>query len=187
MAILDVDQLRLFVTTSLDDAALQILLNATEAEIVAYAGATGAITEQIDGRYGHLILSRPAYTVTSITETVGTTVTKLAADDYRIRADGYYLERLNTGTNRRSRWHGLVTVTYTGSSQDDVRKLVQVDLIRLDISSDSNLRSQTIGDFSETFANDRPASVQRDEILERLNPEPAMRVVDGPLRSWAAW
>lgn len=182
VAILTVDQLRLHITTALSDAALQRLLDAAEQAIVNYAGSPGDVTELIDGGNRRIALTRQAVTITSITETPysGPPVT-LAADDYRIRAEGYVLERLHTGTNPRSWFHGLVTVIYAASSQDALRELVQIELVKLDVFLDPALRSHSIGDFSETFSADKSPDQLRDEILARLTPEPGgIRVVGTP-------
>src|SRR4051812_3591782 len=102
MTLLTVDQFREHVETSLVDDAIQRLLDDAEAEIIRYAGALGSRTELVDGGSGRLVLTRPVGSITSVTETFGTTDTILAADDYRQR-NVYVLERLYTGTNGRFR------------------------------------------------------------------------------------
>jgi len=181
MAILTVEEFRAFVTTTLSDAAIQILLDAAEELIVGFAGDDATATELIDGGHRRLALQRRASSITSITETPwnSTVVTTLAASDYRLRAEGYVIERLSTGTNPRSYWSGLVTVTFDPDGTDALRKAVQLDLVKLDINLDTNLRSHTIGDFSETFANDSSPDSLRADILARLSGDPFMMVVGG--------
>jgi|SRR6185436_12165917 hypothetical protein len=186
MTILSTDEFRDFVQTDLDDAALQVLLDAAESAIVAYAGPPGVASELVDGGVGRLPLSRQASAVTTVTETRGTTTTTLATDDYRIRADGYVLERLRTGTNPRSTWNGLVELTYVPIDDTAIRKAVQVELVQIDLASSGsaggNLKSQSIGDYSESFGaiDNRTPSQQRADALARLNPEPMPAIVGYP-------
>src|SRR4051812_32318304 len=98
MTLLTVDEFRLFVPTSLGDDELQILLDAAEAEITAFAGPVGAVTDLVDGGYGTVVTSRPVESITSISELVGTTTTALSTNDWRLRGT-YVLERLTTGTH----------------------------------------------------------------------------------------
>lgn len=190
MAILTVGEFREFVETDLDDASLQVLLDAAEEAILAYAGAPDEVTQLVDGGVARLPLARRASAITSVTETRGTMTTTLAADDYRLRAEGYVLERLRTGTNPRSLWYGLVTLTYAPAADAETRKAVQIDLVKIDLATQAgggSLRSQTIGDFSESFASDnRDPAQQRGAALARLNPEPMMAVV-GYRHPWGNW
>jgi len=185
--ILTVDEFRAFVHSDLGDDELQLLLNAAEEAIVAYAGSPSSVTELIDGGPNRIALRRPASAITSISETRSTTVTTLAGNDYRIRADGYVLERLNTGTNPRLYWWGLVTVTYTPVADADTRKSVQIELVKLDLAQDAALKSQTIGSFSETFDTDTNQDEQRSAILARLTPEGSIRVVGAPSHGIYGW
>ena len=59
--ILTTDEFRAFVETDLDDASLQILLDAAESAIVAYAGPPGSATRRVDGGVGRMPLARPAH------------------------------------------------------------------------------------------------------------------------------
>jgi hypothetical protein len=176
--ILTVDELREHVSSELGDDALQRLLDDAEAAILAYAGAAGDVTELIDGGFARLALSRPAVSITSITERQGTTDTTLATDDYRIRAQGYVLERLTGGTNSRSTWRDLVTVVYEAADDTAIRQIVQVELVKLAITFDPYLASKTIGAWTETYATaDKSIEEWRGEILARLSFEPGLMVV----------
>lgn len=183
MSILTVAQLREHIQSALTDDALQRLLDDSEAEIVRYAGGSGGITELIDGGYQRLPLTRAAGAISSITETVGSTVYTLDNTDYRLRADGYVLERLSINANHPSfYWRGLVTVSYTAVDIDSIRTLVQLDLIRLQLDFNAGLVSQKIGDWSQTYQQGQTQENLRDEILSRLTPEASMRVVGLPSR-----
>ncbi len=183
---LSVDQLREHIQSTLGDDALQRLLDDSAAEIERYAGESGDVTELIDGGYPRLSLARAAGTITSITETVGSTVYNLGSSDYRIRAWGYDLERLVTGaTHPSSVWRRLVTVRYTPVDADAIRTLVQLDLIRLQLDFNAGLVSQKIGDWSQTFQQGQTQETLRDEILSRLSPESNIRVVG--ISNWSGW
>jgi hypothetical protein len=186
MTILTVAELRTFIKTPLVDSALQSLLDATEEDIVKFAGPPGDVTELIDGGYRRLTLNRPASSITSIKETIGLTLTSqitLAPDDYRIRAYGYVLERLGTGTNPRWYWGRLVEVTYAYAGDTAVREMVQVDLVKLELAFSAGVAAETIGSWSISYRSSTAEGSQEDmrnEILSRLNPEPEMRIVGSP-------
>lgn len=184
MTILTVDEFRDFVETDLVDSALQVLLDSAEEAILAYAGPPLEVTQLVDGGVARLAMTRPVASVSSITELYGGTTTTLAADDYRIRADGLVIERLRTGTNPHGYWHGFVTLTYVPLADTATRQAVQVELVKIDLATQAGsgtLRSQTIGDFSESFGTDnRDPQQQRSAALARLNPEPMMAVVGYP-------
>lgn len=182
MAILTVDELREFVTSELSDDALQILLDATEEEIVRRAGPPGPRTEtfELSGRL--IALSRPAESITSVTQLVGSTSTTLAVDDYFARPDGYVLERVRTGTNPYSQWRGRTTVVYTPVDDTATREAVQVALIQATIDDHPGLEWERIGEWEQRFgtsSKDWNSSTEREAILRRLDPEPGMLVVPG--------
>jgi hypothetical protein len=186
VTILTVDQLRGFINTPLADASLQILLDQTEEDIVKFAGAPGNVTELIDGGYRRLTLHRPAVSISSIKETIGITLTTeltLDPSDYRIRAYGYVLERLGTGTNPRWYWGRLVEVTYAYAPDTAVREMVQVDLVKLELAFSAGIAGETVGAWAISFRSSAAEGSQEDmrnEILSRLNPEPEMQAVGTP-------
>jgi len=188
--ILTVDELRGHISSSLDDDTLQRLLDAAEYDIVDFAGPPGAVTEIIDGGYRRLTLNRPAIAINSIVETIGLTLTTqitLSPDDYRLRAYGYVLERLGTGTNPRWYWGRLVTVEYTYLDDAKLRETVQIDLIKLELTFSAGVAAERIGDYSQSFRVSTAEGSQqqmRQDILSRLNAEPEMRVVGTPLLPW---
>ncbi len=177
--ILTVDELREHVNTDLADTALQRLLDAAEWAIVNRAGAPGARTELAAGGYRFIALSRPAASIGSIVETVGSTDLTLATDDYLIGLGEMLVERLSTGTNARSVWNDRVTVVYTPVDDDPVRKEVQIALCKLAINHQPGLAEEIIGEWTERFTNNSAWSNQaeRDSILERLSIGGRMVVV----------
>lgn len=188
--ILTVDQFREFVRTPLSDAAIQTVLDATEEDILKFAGSPGDVTELIDGGYRRLTLNRPATAITSIVETIGLTLTTtitLDSSDYRVRAYGYVLERIGTGTHPRWYWGRIVTVTYSYAADASVREMVQVDLVKLELAFSAGVAAETVGSWSESYRTSTAEGSQEDmrqEILSRLNPEPEMRIVGTPLLPW---
>src|SRR5438105_1096004 len=186
MTILTVAGLRTFIKTPLADSALQSLLDATEEDIVKFAGQPGDVTELIDGGYRRLTLNRPASSITSIKETIGLTLTQqliLDPSDYRLRAYGYVLERLGTGTTPRWYWGRLVEVVYAYAGDTAIREMVQVDLCKLELAFSAGVAAETIGSWSISYRASAAEGSQEDmrnEILSRLNPEPEMRIVGSP-------
>lgn len=186
MAILTVDELRKHVNSGLEDDALQRLLNAAEAAIVARAGTTGERTEIVGGGHRFISTRKPIDTALTVTITEQSPygaddVTTLAVDDYLIRPGGTLIERLVTGTNARSRWYGYASITYTPVSDAAVREEVQIDLVRAALTYNPGLTGQQIGSWSEQYAANSAwnNAEERDSILARLNPEPSMLVVGG--------
>jgi hypothetical protein len=181
VTILTTAEYRLFEDTDLTDPALQILLDASEIEIVRYAGHPTTQVEWLSGGQ-YIYLYRPASAIVSITETIlsSGTVTTLATDDWELSPDGFLLRRLDTGTNPYSHWHGRVAVTYTPLDDEALRKAVQLDLIRLALSFQPGTVSERIGEWSETFTSAMDANRRvRDEIMGRLSYGPSLVVVGG--------
>lgn len=152
MALLTTAEIRTYISTSLADAALQVLLDATEQDIIAAAGTTTDQTEYADGGYAKLVLTRPIGEVDSVTEYADTaSESVLAADDYRI--DGHILHRLTTGTNPAYYWHGPVKVVHDPSDRLAERKRAQVALVQLELAYASGITSERIGDYSVGYGN----------------------------------
>lgn len=180
MAILLVGEFREHVTTALGDDALQRLLDAAEAEIVRFVGdsGTGAVTDIRDGRGRFVTLSRPAASITSITEAHWSTDTVLAADDYLLHPSGLVIERLPGGTHSRSHWHGRVTVVYVPVDDEAIRIAVQLDLVNLALNYSPGAGMEVIGSWTEQF--NQAVGANRGEanaILSRLDVGPSMVVI----------
>ena len=166
--ILTVAELRLLVTSSLEEPALQILLDAEEAAIIAAVGGTGEATEHIQtSGYHRLVLGRPAGTIASVTEYIGGVATVLSTNDYR--ADGYVLARLGRGTNPSWRWAPHVMVVYTPTADMADWKRVQAELVRLDLSRNPGVNAETIGTWSVTYAGPDTNDQERAAILASLS------------------
>ena len=168
--ILTVAELRLLVTSSLEEPALQILLDAEEAAIIAAVGGTGEVTEHIQTNgYHRLVLGRPAGTIASLTEYIGGVATVLSTNDYR--ADGYVLARLGRGTNPSWRWAPHVMVVYTPTADMADWKRVQLLLIKLDLDYQPGVTAETIGTWSTQTSNNSVwhYDLERATILASLS------------------
>lgn len=183
MTLLTPDDVREFDSTGLSDDALQLLLDAAEAEIVRFAGDSDSHTEWFAGGQRVLALARPAASISSIVENEdwgGSTVT-LAADDYIVDPSGYLLYRVATGTHPRWRWWGRIVVTYAPGDDEAIRKGVELDLVRLMESYAPGQTSETVGAWTTQLAsnsvwnNDK----ERAAILSRLVSHGRMLVVGG--------
>ena len=167
--LLDVDEARTLITTSLTDAALELLLGAAEEAIDDAVGPL-VYDETADAEERHrphgdlLMLARRASLILSVDED-GTT---LAADDYALRQGGLVLRRLDDGTNPRTVWWPPVTVTYSPTSDLDRRKRAQAQLTQLYLSYRPGVSSQTIGPWSEAYGQMRDLLSQQADILSSI-------------------
>lgn len=184
---LTVDQLREHVTSELSDEALQRLLDAAYGAIATRIGPAGDRVEQFYGGFRTIGLGRPTDSVSSVSETIGTTTTTLNANDYRLRPDGYTLERLATGTNPRWYWFGTIMVTSTPVGDDATRDEVAIDLCRLALNYNPGLTMEQVGSWTTQFVSSSiwNNAEEREAILGRLAPSLGVVVVGGS--PWSAW
>lgn len=158
------------IDTDLLDADLQLLLDDAEAEIVRRYGALASHSEDLEGGDRFIPLTRKAASITLVKEreypSIYTQPTEytLAANDYRLLADGRTLERLTTGTNAWHHWRGIVTVTYAPVDQTATRKRVELDLVRLAVQYRA-ISSQSIGGSSISNVD---YQAEREKLLSTL-------------------
>lgn len=181
MAILTTDEFRAFEQTSLGEIPLQTLLDAAEIEIVRFAGDPTTAVELVGGGAPLLALYRPAASITSVVETLisdGSSTT-LDAADYYLHPGGIILERLHTGPNSRLDWpvRYRILVTYTPRDDAALRKVVQKELVSLALHATPGVQSETIGAWTEVFAQVLQDEKVRGAILGRLSYGPSMVVV----------
>lgn len=167
----------------LDDTALQLLIDAAEAEMIRYAGDPAASVVWVAGGQRVIALPRAAASITSIIEhddRDGSQVT-LAADDYLVDPGGYLIYRISTGTHPRSRWWGRIVVTSAPADQDALWKGVELDLVRLMISYQPGASSETVGSWTTQLSSNSVwnNSEERASILDRLIVHGRMLVVGG--------
>jgi hypothetical protein len=172
---LTVDEVRGHVETTLEDDALQALIAAAYEAIDMIAGASGSedypasVTEVISAGSGDLfMLSRPAESITSITEGISTT-TDLGDDDYELLGN-QMVRRLSGGTNGSSYWRSRMIVTYTPLAMSAERDRVALALIKLDVTGQPGLVSQRLGEWSETFSTGTNYDADRAAILASFYP-----------------
>jgi hypothetical protein len=154
-----------------EDDALQLLLDAAEDAIVARYGPVGAsYVETVDGGYTYIFLRRRATAITGIVETVSGTDTTLAADDYRLRADGVSVRRLGDGTNWRSYWGGPVAITYVPADDTNDRMRVQLELVKSMLTYEPGTTMEQIGAWLEQKASNSVWNTftEREAILNSL-------------------
>jgi hypothetical protein len=169
--LLTVAELREHVTTALGDDALERLLDAAEQAIATIAGPVGDLTEIRDGGGSYIFLPRPASEIDTVTEWLGYSSERaLDEDDYSLRSDGISLRRLTTGPNASAYWVGPVEVVYTPLDDVAARQAVQLALVRLFLDHHPGVTSESIGDWSETFASNSVwnYALERDGILATL-------------------
>lgn len=175
MTLLTTDEFRAFQATELDDASLQIFLDAAELAIEQRYGVTGSpVTETVDGGQTYIFLRRRASSITSVLETWGDTDTTLAADDYQLRGDGVSVKRLGTGTNAATWWGAPVAVTYAAADDEAERKRIQVALVKLDLNIAPGASSEQIGSWMEQHQESSVwnYATQREAILDSLYASP---------------
>ncbi len=153
MTILTPEKLREHIETDLGDPALLRLAAAAEQMIIREAGETTPVTETRNewgfpsGRHRTLYTARPVSSITTIKERdhPDDTQTTLATDDFRLEGVRQII-RLQEGTNPRLLWAQHVELVYTTDSDDEIRKLVQIDLVKLSVMY-SGAQREREGDF----------------------------------------
>ncbi len=183
MTLLTVDEYRALHSTAVEDEALQLLLDAAEADIVAYAGADGSTVEWFSGGQRVIALASPAESITSIVENSvlwGNAATTLDATDYLVDPGGYLLYRDGNGTNPRWHWYGRVVVTYVPVGSAARRQVLQGELVNLTITYNPGVTSETVGSWTQLYQQSVGANQkEHDEILSSLVSHGRMSVVGG--------
>ena len=82
MALLTLSQVRENIETGLGDDALQRIMDAVEEDIDQRHGAVASQVDDLEAGLEKLWTTRPILTITTVTETVGTTDTDLSANDF---------------------------------------------------------------------------------------------------------
>ena len=180
--LLTTDEYRELHSTALEDEALQLLLDAAEADIIDFTGSVdGSVVEWLDGGQRVLALARRAASITSIVEDAdASTPTTLETDDYLLDPTGFLLYRSGHGTNRRWRWYGRTVVTYVGSDTESQRKVVQADLITTFENYNPGVGMTVVGSWTEQYSTTMGAHEnERQDILSRLTTRGRMLVVGG--------
>lgn len=169
------------VTTSLDEDAIQLLLDAAEEAVIGRAGPTvdeyaaTSRTERFRPSGGSLMLSERALSIVAINEYADSaTPIELEEDDFQLSASGRMVRRRIGGTNSSPAWRGAVEVEYVPDSDTARRAAAQLNLVKLEIAFTPGLASQVVGAWTETYTNvgTLPYDQQREAILAALVDEP---------------
>ncbi len=164
MTLMSLPEVRQNIETGLLDAALQRIMDAVEQDIDQRHGAVDSQVDDLEGGLKSIWTTRPILTITSIVETVIETDTTLAADDYETRHNRQ-LDRLDSGTNARTRWGDRVKITYVPIDTTARRITVYLKLILLDIMY-SGLDNSREGDFASSGLD---YYTERGKILSGLS------------------
>lgn len=173
---MDLAALRQHIETTLEDEALQRLLDDAEGAITTELGPPGAVVEYASGGGTLLVLGRAIDVLSPVEVTIGvdsTTPVVLADDDYRIRPGGFVLERLASGTNPADYWPGVTTsVSFIAADDTATRDRVTIELCRLDLAYSPLLSQRTIDGYSEQMSANSAWNykTERDMILATLTP-----------------
>lgn len=174
MTLLSPDDIRGFQPdTDLGDEALQLLLDAAEAEIIRYAGPVDSLVEWHAGGQRVIALSRPATDVTSVVEHSPwdpTSSWTLDPTDYEVDPTGYLLYRRSGGTVSRWHWYGRIVVTYAPVNDDAIRRGVEADLVGLMMTYQPGANSETVGSWTTQLSSNATWNndTERAMILSRL-------------------
>jgi hypothetical protein len=170
MSLLTVAQAKAFIESDLEDSALQMLIDAEEADINAIIGGYDSQIDSFNDETlsNIIVLTRRASSITTITEKIGGDgyyeTTTLSSDDYLFRSNRI-LERLASGTNPRTTWGNIVTVTYAPVDDRARRKMVIIHLLKLSIEY-NGLSSEKIGDYAAT---QKEYQEERGRLISRLS------------------
>lgn len=171
MSTLSVAELQSQVETDLSNTTLQLIIDAVEREIDEQIGpTTGYLVEYKDVDLLHEIrLPAQASSITTVVEYTDAvhdpTKTTLAADDYDLSDDGWFLVRRSDGTNARSTWGWQVVVTLEPVADTERRKQAAVQLARLEITH-TGYSDEWVGDWR---VRSPELQKERARILERLD------------------
>jgi hypothetical protein len=164
MSLVTVEEVRALIETALSDEDLEAIIEREEAVMVKRIGANydpdTPLVETVEGRGKYLFLERPITSITTITEArcLGDEMTELATDEFHIWHEQGKLIRLPRWTC----WGEVVTVTYQPKDDNETRKALLIDLLRLTLER-TGLKSESVaGEYSYT-APDWDTS--RDRLL----------------------
>lgn len=148
MSLVTVSEARVLVPTALNDVQLQAVIDREEARMVQVCGANYVdtdtrITETIySPESGYLYLKRRLTSVFRVTE--DSEVLGAADDEYRAYLDQGVLQRLPAGTE----WGDEISVIYVPYDDNEHRKQVLIELVRLAIERTAMRRENVAGEYS---------------------------------------
>lgn len=167
-----IDRVKERLSPDLSDDELNLLIEEATGEIVrryGHAVSAGPVTVTLSGGNRSLFLDRPLDlgADVEVVEIDGDLETTLTADDFHVWHGGRLLERLSTGTNARSRWSNLVTVTYVPIDDTARRDETVIKLVKLSIDYEGGVSREDIDGYSTTFSD---YTKERESLLASLAP-----------------
>ena len=172
-----IDRINERLENDLTTTELGALIDEASAAVVKRHGAAAAdasdsepFTALIEGEGGRSIYPLRAVSDDDdleIEETIGTDETTLDSDDYRIWYGGRRIERLGTGTNPRSAWGDLVTITFNPVADQEARDEVIIKLVMLSMTYQGLVKGDRVGDTSTDLGS---YQTERNLILASLDP-----------------
>jgi hypothetical protein len=147
MSLVTIAEVRAMVTTGVQDTALQAIIDREDAVMVQRCGAhfvdtSTRITETLHGGYALLHLSQKVTSVYRVTE--DGTVLSQTAGDFRVWEMEGTLERLPAGAV----WGAVVAVIYVPYNDNDRRKAVLIELVRLALDRMAMVSESVAGEYS---------------------------------------
>lgn len=169
-SLIDIAEVRDVINTPLSDAALQTIIDREDQAIVDqvgahYGGTSVTVTEVLKGEDTPSLFLRRAFTsVSEVNEKTAYNDAAWAAltanEEYYVWADEGRIERLSGA------WGVLVQVIYVPIDDNEARKAVLIELVRIAIERTALKSESVAGEYSYTAADDW--EVSRAQILKRL-------------------
>ncbi len=168
MPLLNADEVKARVTTSLADPEITKIIEAEEAVIVRRFGANeGSLIERIESDWARdVYLPRRIDSITTVTEGDGTTQETLTEDtDFRVWAEEGRVERV-AELGAPIAFQRIVDITYVAEDDKVERRHALVELCRIAIERQA-MKHEAVGqgDYSYTAPN---WEAEREKILKNL-------------------
>jgi hypothetical protein len=149
MSLVTVAEVRAMVTTGIQDTPLQAIIDREEAVMVQRCGAhyvdtSTRITETLRGGYTALHVTQKITSVFRVTE--DGTVLSQTNNDFRVWELEGMLERLPAGAT----WGAVVAVIYVPYNDNERRKAVLIELVRLALDRMAMQHESVAGEYSYT-------------------------------------
>jgi hypothetical protein len=165
MSLVTVAEVRAMVTTGILDTPLQAIIDREEAIMVQrcgahYADTSTRITETVRGGYPLLHVAQKITSVYRVTE--DGTVLSQTDEDFRVWELEGMLERLPAG----SVWGSVVAVIYVPYNDNERRKAVLIELVRLALDRMAMQSENVAGEYSFTAPD---WEYERARLFRQLN------------------
>jgi hypothetical protein len=146
-SLVTVANLRDLVQTSMSDVDLQTVIDREEAMLVQRCGAhyeddSTRVTETLSGSKRNLYLRRKVTSIYRVTE--DSIVLSQGDDDFRVWALEGRIERLPAGTT----WGSVVSVIYVPYDDNEQRRAVLIELVRLALERTAMRSESVAGEYS---------------------------------------